>query len=150
MQAGLGAFQVFELAAPRDVGAGRKLDLRGHRFLRVGDIAANIAVAEIDEDIDRELCVLGADAGGTLGKVHLGDLTERHRAAVARRDQHLGRNRLRIAAVVARVTDADGVALAPLDRGGDGLAAERRRDRLLQIADREAVAGEARAVGCDF
>ena len=59
------------------------------------------------------------------------------------------RDRLRIAAVVARIADADGVAFAPLDRGRHRLGAERHGDHVLQVADHQSVAGELRAVGID-
>ena len=121
----------------------------GHRLLRVGDVAAEIAVAEIDVDVDGELGVLGADGGRPLRQAHLGDLAERHGAAVGDRDQHLGRDRLRIAAEVARIADADGVALAALDRGGHRLGAERHGDHVLHVADHQPIAGELRAVRID-
>ena len=60
------------------------------------------------------------------------------------RDEHLIGNRLRIAAIVARIADADGVALAALDGRGHRLGAERHGDHVLHVADHEAVAGELR------
>jgi hypothetical protein len=65
-------------------------------------------------------------------------------------NKNLRGDRLRIVPETAQIADIDGVAFAPLDCGGDGLAAKRRRDRLLQVADRETIAGEGRAVGRDF
>ena len=59
---------------------------------------------------------------------HLGDLAQRHRAPVGGLNQHLGGDCLRITA--ARIADADGVALAPLDRGRHGLCAERHRGQI--------------------
>src|ERR1700738_4182177 len=91
----------------------------------------------------------GTDAGGSLSKADLRDLAERHGAAVGHRDQHLGRYRLRIAAIIARVPYAHGVALAPLDRGRHRLGAERHRDQVLQVADHQSVAGGVGAVGVD-
>ena len=55
----LGALQILELSAPSHVVAGRKVDLLGDGLLRVGDEAADIPVPEVDEDIERELRVLG-------------------------------------------------------------------------------------------
>ena len=81
LQAGFGALEVFELAAPDQVGAGRELHLLGHRLLRVGDVAAEVAVADVDEDVGGELGVLGADAGGALREPDVGDLAQGHRAA---------------------------------------------------------------------
>ena len=52
-----------------------------------------------------------------------------------------------VAAVVARIADADRVALAALDRRGHRLGAERHADQALQVADHQPVAGELRAVG---
>ena len=55
----------------------------------------------------------------------------------------------RIAAVVARIADADGVALAALDGRGHRLGAERHGDHVLHVADHQPVARELRAVGID-
>jgi Cu/Ag efflux pump CusA len=49
LQPRLGAFEILELAAPGDVIAGWELDLARHRFLRIRHVAAEIAVAQIDE-----------------------------------------------------------------------------------------------------
>ena len=118
----LGTLQILELAAPGRVVARRELHLACYRLLRVGDIAADIAVAKIDIDVGGELRILGADAGWPLREAHLGDLAERHRAAVRQgRDQHLAGDGLGVAAVVAGIADADGVALAALDGGGHRL-----------------------------
>ena len=62
LQPRFGALVIFELAAPRRVIARREIDFGRHRLLRVGDIAAEIAVAQIDKDVERKLRVLGADA----------------------------------------------------------------------------------------
>ena len=53
--------QVLELAAPSDPVAGREAHLFGHGAARVGDVAADVAIPEIDEDVDGELGVLGAE-----------------------------------------------------------------------------------------
>ncbi len=58
----LGPLEIFELPAPGRVIARREAHLLRHGLLRVGDVAAEIAVAEIDVDVDRKLRVLGADA----------------------------------------------------------------------------------------
>src|ERR1700735_3970386 len=58
-----GTLQIFELATPGDVIAGRKLYARGHGLLRIGDVAAQVTVADVDKDVRRELAVLGADRG---------------------------------------------------------------------------------------
>src|SRR5262245_28736144 len=51
LQASLGALEIFELTAPDQVAAGRQLDLLGNRPLRIGDIAAEIPVADVYENI---------------------------------------------------------------------------------------------------
>ena len=51
---------------------------------------------------------------------------------------------LRIGAQVARIAHIDGIALAALDRGRHGLAAQRARDGLLHVLDRDAVLREPR------
>jgi hypothetical protein len=45
------------LAAPGDVVAGRKLNACGHNLLPIGDVAAQVTVADIDKDVGRELAV---------------------------------------------------------------------------------------------
>ena len=58
----LGALQIFELAAPGGVITRRKLHLTCNRLLRVGHIAAEVAVAQIDIEVSHELRILCADA----------------------------------------------------------------------------------------
>ena len=41
-----------------------------------GHIAADVAVAQIDIDVDGELRVLGADGGRPSGQIDLGDLAD--------------------------------------------------------------------------
>ena len=89
LQARLGPLQVLELAAPLDVGAGRELHLVRDRLPRLGDIAAEVAAGDVDEDVDRELAVLGADRGRAAGELDLGHLAERHGAAAGQRHLHL-------------------------------------------------------------
>jgi hypothetical protein len=55
--------QILILAAPHQIGAGRKLDAGVHGLLGVGDVTADVAVPDIDIDVDRELAVLGPDRG---------------------------------------------------------------------------------------
>ena len=62
LQARLGALVILELAAPGRVIAGWEINSSRYRLLRVGDIAAEVAVAQIDKDVKRELGVLGTDA----------------------------------------------------------------------------------------
>ena len=99
----VGALQIFELAAPHDVSSrAETATLACTACLRLGDVAAEIAVADVDKDVDRELPVLGADRGRAARERDLGDLAERHRAAARHRHQHVAGDRLRIAAQVAR------------------------------------------------
>src|SRR3979490_3452544 len=49
------ALKVFELSAPYDIGTCRKLNARLRRSWRGGDGAAEIAIANIDIDVDGEL-----------------------------------------------------------------------------------------------
>jgi hypothetical protein len=61
----------------------------------------------------------------------------------------LGGDGLRVAAVVAGIADADGVAFTPFHRGGDGLRSERHGDHVLDVPHHQPVAGKLRAVGID-
>ena len=58
----LGALEIFELTAPGDVVARRELNLARHRLTRLGNVAAEVPVAQVDEDVERELSVLGTNA----------------------------------------------------------------------------------------
>jgi hypothetical protein len=112
------------MPAPHGVIARRKLHLFRHGSLRIGDVAAEIAVARIDEDVGCELRVLGPDRRRTLRQLHMRHLPERDRGAVGERHQHLTRNRVGIGTHVARISETDSVALAALDRRRHGLGAE--------------------------
>ena len=39
-----------------------------HRLLRGGNVTTKVAIANVNEDVGRELGVLGANTGGTLGE----------------------------------------------------------------------------------
>src|SRR6185369_3539049 len=73
-----GAFHVFKLAAPGGIGAGREFDLRVDRLPRLGDVGADVAVADIDVDVGREQRVFGTDGRGAGGDLNFGKLAERH------------------------------------------------------------------------
>ena len=62
----LGALHVLELPAPGEEIARREADLFAHGILRLGDIAADVALADVDEDVDGEQRVLGADGRRTF------------------------------------------------------------------------------------
>ena len=61
LEPGLGPLQVFELSAPGHVIAGRECHACRDGLLRFGDIAAEVAIPDVDEDVSGELAVLGAD-----------------------------------------------------------------------------------------
>ena len=87
-------------------------------------------------------CRSRAEHRGPAHELHVGHLAYRHlHSAIHRRDDDAA-EAIDVAAVVAEVADVDGVALASLDRGRHGVAADRRHDDHLGIVDREAVAGE--------
>ena len=104
-QLGLGALQIFELAAPFDVIAGRQLHLLARpRAARLGDIAAEIAAVHIDIDVGDELRVLGADASAVPASArHRATWPSGTMAPLMRRHQHLRGDRLRIVAQIARI-----------------------------------------------
>ncbi len=140
---------VLELTAPGDVIARRELNLVGHRLACPGDVAADVAVADVDVDVRREQAVLGADALRALGDDDLGELAERDHPTVHHRHQYLACDLLRVGTHFARVAHGDTVAFATFDGGGHHLAAERRADHVLQLADRQAVARQLLAVRFD-
>ena len=86
---------------------------------------------------------------GPCARLDLGHLAEGHRAALLQRDEDLIGDGLGIAAVVARITNADRVTLSSLDGRRYRLGAERHGDHVLHVADHEAVASELRPVGID-
>ena len=121
-----------------------------HRLLRVGNVAAEITVADVDEDVGRELGVFGADASRALRELDIGDFAQRHRAAIWKRHQNVLCDGLRIGTQIARIADSDGVAFPALHRGGDWLGTERHRHHVLHVGDHQAVARQLVAVGKDF
>jgi hypothetical protein len=84
-----GAFVVFVLAAPDGIEAGRKFHDCCNGRLGVGDVAAEIAVAGIDEDVGGQLRVLCSDRSWALHEFDLGHLAQWYRCAVWQGNQHL-------------------------------------------------------------
>src|SRR5262249_56649667 len=115
----------------------------------VAKFPAEVAVAKIHIDVTGELGVLGANARRPGCKAYSGHLSQWDGAAVRQRNENLGCDRLRVAAVVARIAHAHGIALTSFDRRRHWLGAERHRDEILQITDHEAVARELRSIGID-
>src|SRR5262249_35329647 len=141
LEARLGALQVFELAAPDEIRARRQPDLLGHRLLRVGDVTAEVAIANVDKDVGRKPRILCADAGCSLGQTNVGYLAERDGPdAPGQPDQHILGDRLWVRAQVARIADRDRITFAALDGRRDRLGAERDGHHVLHVRDHEAVA----------
>ena len=140
LELGVGPLQVFELTTPLDVVPRWQLDLLAHRACCVGDIPAEIAALEIDIDVSDELRVLRADAGWSLGDANARHLPKRHHGAAHGRHEHVAGDCLRIVAQITRVANDDAVALAPLNRGGDRFATQRRSNHLLHVVDAHPVA----------
>jgi hypothetical protein len=126
------------------------MHLLAHRPRRVLDVAADVAPLHVHVHVGHELGILGADRGRPPGEADTRHLTQRHHGAARRRHEHLLRDGPRIVAEIARVADDDAVALAALHGRGHRLAAQGRRDHLLHVADREAVAGDSVAVRRDL
>ena len=70
LQPSLGSLQVLELPAPRHVVAGRERDAGSDRPLCFADVAAEIAVTNINIDVRHELAVLGPDRGRHARKLN--------------------------------------------------------------------------------
>ncbi len=160
---------VLVLAAPQQRGAGGQLHLPLHPPLGLGDVAADVAAGDVDVDVAGEEAVLVAQHRRPLQQPDVGELGERNlrpRASGARtcgrccgrrrhcRARQSARRRDRrhrhqhppeaigVVAQLARVAHVDRVARAPLDGGGDVLAADGGGDHRLQVVDGEPVAGE--------
>ena len=118
-----------------------------HSLLRIGNITADIAVANIDENVSRQQCILRTNTRRTLHQLDLRQLTQRNHRAAHRGNQHLRRDGLRIAAQFARITDRHIKALTAFDRGGDHLPAQRNRNNLEQITDRQSIARQRQTIG---
>ena len=73
-------------------------------------------------------------------------MAERNHCPLHGRHQHLAGNLLRIGTKFTRIAHGDAKPFAPLDGRGDHLAAQGLADDILQIADRQPVAGQLRAV----
>src|SRR5207245_2857327 len=57
---------------------------------------------------------------------------------------------IEVVAKIASVTDADGIALAAFDCGGDGFSADGRFDNVVDVANGEAIASSSLAVGFEI
>ena len=146
LQPRLGALQVLELAAPGDVVARREAHLFGDRLLRVGDVAADVAAAEVDVDVDRRAARSRCGCWpGPVDEPDRGDLARAARSPPS----GVGDRAPRVAIAcgserkLARIAHVDGVALAAFDGGGHRLAAERGRDRLPARRRRSGRSGRA-------
>jgi hypothetical protein len=125
-------------ASSRHVGTRLEPNFVGDGLSGLGDEAAEITAGDVDEDVDGELPVLCADRGCAAGELDLRNLAERHSPAAWHRHLHLGCDGLRVRAEVARVADVHAVAFTTLYGRGHDLAAKRRRDNVLHVADRQA------------
>src|SRR5216684_8483281 len=83
-------------------------------FRSSGDVAAKIPVADVHEDVDRELAVLGPDRRRTARQLDGGDLPQRDSPAARHGHQHVTRDRLRIAAQITRIAQIDAVTFAAI------------------------------------
>ena len=86
------------------IDARRKLHLLGHRLPRVGDVAAKVAVADVDVDVGGELWRSRCGCwSAPCVELDVGDLAQRHRAAVLGSDTRTSlRDGLRIGTQIAR------------------------------------------------
>ena len=119
-------------------------------MLRLGDVAAEIAIADVDVDVGGQLPILGPDRCRPPGRSNLGDFSQRHCAAGRHGDQNVVGDGLRIFPQIARIAHVDAESLAALDRRSHGLAAEGGRDDVLDVLNHDAVACQSRAVGRHF
>ena len=102
---------------------------------------SRFAGVDVDVDVAGEPAVLVADHRGPFEEPDVGELRERDLRPRHRRNERAG-ELVGVVAELPRVADVDRVALAPLDRRRDVLAADRRHDDFLDFPDRQAVAGD--------
>ena len=117
-----------------------------HRLLRIGDVTADIAIADVDVDVGSQLPVLGSNRRGPTRRGNLGDLSQRHGASGGHGDQDIGGNGLGIFPEIARVAHVDAEALAAFYGGGDRLAAERGCNDVLNVLHHDAITRQSRTV----
>src|SRR5262249_55096874 len=134
------ALEILILAAPHHVVALWKLNVRLHRALCIGDVAAEVAVADVDIDVGRQLSVLSPDGCRPARWRDGSDLAERDGAAGRHRHQDVARDCLRIVTKIAGITHVHGEALSSFYGRRHALAAKRSRDRVLHVLDHDAVA----------
>ena len=151
LQPGLGAFEIFELAAPHEIGAGRHLHLlvrppSAHRRRSRRDRGRGCR-RRCRSRAWRSRCGCWWRPGVSLMSATSPSGTV---PPFGKRHQHVLGDRLRIGAQIARIADRDRVAFASLDRGGDRLGAKRRRDHVLHVGDHQTVARQLVAVGDDL
>src|SRR5205814_3292189 len=105
--------------------------------------------AGVREDVSRKPSVLVAQHGGSGAQLEIRHLAERDLRSGHGRHAYAA-ERIEVGAEIARIPDGDRIPLAALHGGGDGQAADRRFDHVLDLADVEAVARGAIAVDVEI
>ena len=139
----------FVLAAPEHCVARRQLDLLAHHPTRLVHVAADVAAGDVHEHVSGEQSVLVADHRGSCRDLHARQLAEWNLPLSIRRRHEHTCERVGVGSEIAHVADVHRVPLAPLDRGGHVLAADRVLHHALRRLDAQPVAGERVAVPLD-
>ncbi len=135
------ALHVFELAAPDQAVSGRQNDLLLHKALGVRDIAADIRARNVYIDIAAQPAVFIPNHPRPRLQFDFRDLCNGNLLAVH------GRNQRAIepvdgVAIIALITNIDGISFAAFHRRCDGVAADCAHHDHIGLVDRQAVAGE--------
>ena len=118
--------------------------------MRVSDIAADIAVANVDKNVGRQQRIFRADTGWPLHQFYFRQLSQRNHGSSHGRHQHLRGDGLRIAAQFARIADGDIKTLTAFHRGGNDGSAQCHRNNFEQITDRQTVTRQGQAIRFDI
>lgn len=147
-EAGEGAFPHFEGAGEGDGVTGGEGNIAGDGFAGFGDVGAEVAAGDVDEDPGGSLGVFAADHGGAGINGERGDLAEGNLCAGGGGDEEFSEGG-NVVAVVAGEAEIEGVAFEAFDGGGDVHATDGGLDGVLDVAGGEAVAGGGIAVDVD-
>ena len=144
-----GAFEILELPAPSERIALRQRDGSRDRCLRLGHETAQIAARDVDEDINRQLPVFGADRCRPAGPLDGGNVAQGHGAAARQGYLNLAGDRVGVGSKRCGIAHGDVVALASLDRLGDRLGTEGHTDHILHVLYRQPIPAQGIAIWGD-
>ncbi len=140
---------VLILAAPFHGHARRELELARKPIARLLDESPQVAALDVGLHEGAEAAVLTGDFAGPQDAFDRGDLPQRDRLALRRKDEGVIQP-LNFAAFVLLKSHLDGKAFTALDGGGDVFAAEAGLDDIQDVPSPQPVARHGGSIDFDF